>query len=148
MNHERFTVNVTVWRVVCGAAALWTMLGAVPGILDAATTFERFYGAPAESELVLELLRGSWGQSLLFALGYVLAVVDPWRNAAFLLLGGIGKAAYAWRLARDVIAGAGGPLALVAVAGDVLFVVAFALLLARSGVLRSIFTPRAPESSA
>lgn len=120
------------------------MLGALPGILDAATTFQRFYGAPAESQLVLDLLRGSWGQSLLFAVGYLLAVLDPWRNAAFLLLGGIGKAAYAWRLGRGLIAGQGGPIALVAVIGDVVFVLAFAALLIRSGVVPSLF--RTPES--
>ena len=47
-----------VFRYVLAVTALWTLMGAVPGYLDPAASFQRFSGAPAESPIVLELYRG------------------------------------------------------------------------------------------
>ncbi len=144
--HARMTKHDTtypgrMWRIVFAAAAGWTALGAIPALTDTVRTFQRFYGFAPESTLVVELFRGAWGQSLLFALGYLLAAIDPWRHAGLVALGGVGKAVYAFRLLGDVISGEGGPLAIVALVGDLIFVLLFALFLANTGALRSLLHP-------
>lgn len=118
-----------VWRVVLAAAALWTMMGAIPAFIDPATTFERFHGHPAGSTELLAVYLGAWGQSMLFAIGYAIAAFDPHRHAAILLLGGIGKAVYAAGFFGPIAAQTAGPLALPAVIGDLVFAAAIAAFL-------------------
>ena len=126
------------WRWVFAAAALWTTLGAVPGFLDTANTFVRFHGAPPDSALMLQIYRGAWGQSFLFALGYLLAAFAPIRYAAIVALGMVGKAFYAVGLGKSILAGAAGPLAAFAMVGDLVFVGLFLVFLLTSGVLRTM----------
>jgi hypothetical protein len=128
-------------RIALTVTALWTLSGALFGYLDTASSFERFHGAPADSEVVLELYRGAWGQTLLFAIGYGIAVLDPRRHVLAVSLGLTGKLLYAAR-----IFGTGRPLtplALAAGVGDVVL----ALLL--SGLLVHALTrsERAPVPS-
>lgn len=134
------------WRITFLAAALWTMAGALPGLLDADGTFERFYGVPAESDRLLAIYRGAWGQSLLFALGYLLAAIDPFRHAGILALGVIGKAVYAFGLAQAIAAGEiTSSVATAAVVGDTIFAIAFAVFVLSSGALGGLFqTGKAP----
>ena len=111
-----------VFRYVLAVTALWTLMGAVPGYLDPAASFQRFSGAPAESPIVLELYRGAWGQTLLFAIGYAVASVDPRRHLLVVVLGAVGKSLYA---ARILVGFSGNPpnsLALTAALGDLVFV--------------------------
>ena len=111
-----------IFRYVLAVTALWTLMGAVPGYLDPAASFERFSGAPAESPIVLELYRGAWGQTLLFAIGYAVASFDPRRHLLVVVLGAVGKSLYA---ARILIGFSGNPpnsLALTAALGDLIFV--------------------------
>ena len=147
MNENHTTYGVWMWRVVFAAAAVWTALGAIPSLIDPAGTFQRFYGVAPESAMVVTLFRGAWGQSLLFAAGYLLAAFDPWRHAGVVALGGIGKAVYAYRLITDLLAGGGGPLSIIAVVGDALFVLLFALFLVRTDALSSLFLPSSATST-
>jgi hypothetical protein len=124
------------WRIVFGATALWTFLGAIPGTLDPVTSFTRFHGGLPESPLVLDLYRGAWGQTLLFAIGYAFAAFDPRRHSVLLLLGAVGKLLYA---ARILAVGAPTPLATFAAAGDLVFVALIATFLFRTGAARSLF---------
>ena len=132
------TYRERVWRIVFAAAAVWTALGAVPALIDPAGTFQRFYGFAPESTVVVALFRGAWGQSLLFAVGYLLAALDPWRHAGLVARGGAGKAVYAFRLSADILTNGGGSLSIVAAVGDLVFVLFFALFLIRTGALRSL----------
>lgn len=127
-----------LWRWVFAAAALWTTIGAVPGYFDPAGTFARFYGVEANSTLMVQIYRGAWGQSFLFALGYLLAALAPVRYAAIVGLGMIGKTFYAFGLLGAVIAGSAGPIAGLAVAGDLIFAAAFGAFLLSAGVLRGL----------
>lgn len=137
-----------LWRGVFLTAAVWTGLGAIPALVDPVTAFGQFYGIVPNSKMVIELFQGAWGQSLLFAAGYAIAAVSPVRHAAIVLLGGTGKAVYAVRLLAMVVDGEGGALAVVAIAGDLVFAVLFALFLCAPGVLRSMVLPCAPRVAA
>jgi hypothetical protein len=111
-----------VFRYVLAATALWTLLGAVPGYLDPAASFQRFSGAPAESPIVLELYRGAWGQTLLFAIGYAVASFDPRRHLLVVMLGAVGKSLYAARILSGFSGNPPNGLALSAALGDLVFV--------------------------
>lgn len=111
------------FRIILAATALWTLMGAIPGYIDPAASFHRFTGTAAESPLVLELYRGAWGQTLLFAIGYAVASFDPRRHVLVVVLGAVGKLLYAVRI---LVGFSGSPptsLALTAAIGDLVFVV-------------------------
>lgn len=110
------------FRFILAATALWTLMGAIPGYLDPASSFQRFTGAAAESPLVLELYRGAWGQTLLFAVGYAVASFDPRRHLLVVVLGAVGKSLYAARILGGFAGNAPTGLALFAAIGDLVFV--------------------------
>ncbi len=114
---------IRAFRYLLVATAVWTLMGAIPGYLDPAASFHRFTGAPANSPMVLELYRGAWGQTLLFAIGYAVAAFDPRRHVLVVALGAIGKLLYAARILVGFSGGAPTGLALFAAVGDLVFVV-------------------------
>jgi hypothetical protein len=119
------------WGLVLLAAGLWTMLGAVPGLVDPGAAYQRFHAGPVTEE-VLVLFRGASGQTFLFAVGYLVAAYAPRRHALVVALGGAGKAMYAVRLLSEAAAGHAGPLTVVAAVGDLVFVGAFVAFFARA----------------
>ena len=124
-------------RFILVATALWTLMGAIPGYVDPAASFQRFTGAAADSPLVLELYRGAWGQTFLFAIGYAVASFDPRRHVLVVALGAVGKLLYAARILIGFSGKPPMPLALFAAIGDLVFV---ALLF---GAFMAAATPRA-----
>ncbi|MBX2803496.1 MAG: hypothetical protein KTR31_37795 [Myxococcales bacterium] len=140
------TTSLTTWRAVFAAAAVWTTLGAVPGLLDPGRMLALFHGVEPESPLVLLMYRGSAGQTFLFAIGYLLAALAPRRHAAIVALGGMGKVFYSVRLLMELAQGHGGSLALIAVVGDLIFVTLFAVFFATSGVLHGFLRDPAPAT--
>ncbi|MBN8610613.1 MAG: hypothetical protein J0L92_08520 [Deltaproteobacteria bacterium] len=125
------------WRTLFAIIALWTALGAVPGFLDPHDTFVRFHGHEPESALVLDLYRGAWGQTLLFAIGYALAAFDPRRHGALLLLGGIGKVMFALRHMELATGPDATFMSSAAIVGDLVFAALMLVYLVKSGVLAS-----------
>jgi hypothetical protein len=119
------------WGLVFLAAGLWTMLGAIPGLVEPEAAYQRFHAGPVTHD-VLVLFRGSSGQTFLFAVGYLVAAFAPRRHGLVVALGGAGKAMYAVRLLLEAAAGQAGPLTLVAAIGDLAFVGAFIAFFARS----------------
>jgi hypothetical protein len=109
-------------RLVLVVTAMWTLAGAIPGYLDPAASFLRFHGAAAESPLVLELYRGAWGQTLLFAIGYAIAALDPRRHIAIVGLGATGKVLFAARILSSLAERPPSTLAVAAAVGDLVFV--------------------------
>ncbi|WP_088313006.1 hypothetical protein [Kineosporia sp. R_H_3] len=136
------------WGLLFLAAGLWTLLGAVPGLVDPAAAYQRFHAGPV-TEDVLALFRGSSGQTFLFGVGYVVAAFAPRRHALVVALGGAGKAVYAVRLLSEAAAGQAGPLTLVAAVGDLAFVAAFVAFFA-TGITarRAVDRPAGPASGA
>lgn len=135
------------WRLAFAAMAVWTLLGAVPGFLDPLGSFVRFQGHPPATPLELELYRGAWGQTLLFAVGYAFAAVDPRRHLLLLVLGATGKLLYALRLAGPILQGGASALTVLAAVGDLLFVALVGLYLLRRGGLGSLVRPWTPAAT-
>ncbi len=127
------------FKLAFALVATWTALGAVPGFVDPQGSYLRFHGHLPSSPEVLELYRGAWGQTLLFAVGYAFAAYDPRRHALLLLLGAIGKTLYTLRLLVPIAAGHAAPLTIFAAVGDALCVAVIAYWLVAHGALRSLF---------
>ena len=127
------------WQIVFAATAAWTLLGAIPSYIDPLGSFLRFHGSPPGSDLELQLYRGAWGQTLLFAVGYVFAALDPRRHTLVLVLGGVGKLLYSAR----VLSGEAAPLATFAAVGDLVFVALIAAFVASDPAGRSLLRPGA-----
>jgi hypothetical protein len=145
VTHDTLPPPSPAWRWLFGTVALWTALGAVPGFLDPHTSFVGFYGHEPESALVLDLYRGAWGQTALFAIGYALAAIDPRRHGALLLLGSVGKILFAARHLSTALGPSGTSLFTVAVVGDLVLAALMLTYVVRSGVLASLARP-APAS--
>lgn len=126
--------SLRFWQIVFATTAVWTLLGAIPGYLDPLGSFLRFHGGPPGSPLELELYRGAWGQTLLFAFGYAFAALDPRRHTLVLVLGGVGKLLYAVR----ILGAEAAPLATFAAIGDLVFVALIAAFVARDPAGRSL----------
>lgn len=121
MNNPLRNPAWTGWSVLFAIVAVWTALGAIPGFFWAEWTFESFYGAPPPSALVLDLYRGAWGQTLLFAIGYAFAAWNPSRHGLIAVLGATGKLLYAARLAASMATGEASAMTVLALVGDVVF---------------------------
>jgi hypothetical protein len=131
------TASPNRWRPLLLATGAWTLLGALPALVDPARAYRRFHaGKPSEDELLL--FRGSSGQTFLFAVGYLMAAAAPRRHALVVALGGTGKAVYAARLLHEVREHRAGPLAMVAAIGDLAFAAGLAAFLTRSGAARTL----------
>lgn len=137
----------TAWRTLFAIVALWTAIGAVPGFLDPFRSFVQFHGHEPESALVIDLYRGAWGQTLLFAIGYALAAYDPRRHGALLLLGGIGKVMFALRHLELATGPDATFMSAAAIVGDLVFAALMFFYLVKSGVLAS-FASRGGEHDA
>jgi len=129
----------TGWSVVFGFIALWTLSGAVPGFLFPEWTYESFYGHPAESQLIIDLFKGAWGQTLLFGLGYAFVALDPARHGLISLLGGIGKIMFAARLLITTKLEDFSGLSLLALGGDLLFAAAIFVFVFGTGQFYTYF---------
>lgn len=106
------------WSLMFAVVAAWTLSGALPGFFFAEWTYQQFHGRPPASSEVLDLFRGSWGQTLLFGLGYAFAALDPSRHGVVAVLGAVGKVLYALRLGQ---AGDVSGFTLIALVGDLVF---------------------------
>jgi hypothetical protein len=138
MTTDTLRSSSSAWRALFLVVALWTAIGAVPGFLDPHGTFLRFHGHEPESALVLDLYRGTWGQTLLFAIGYALAAFDPRRHGALLLLGGIGKVMFALRHMELATGPDATFMSIAAIVGDLVLSALMFVYLAKSGVLASL----------
>jgi len=139
MNHPFRNPTWTGWSILFALAAVWTASGAIPGFFWAEWTYEAFTGAPVPSALVLDLYRGAWGQTLLFALGYAFAAWNPTRHGLVAVLGAVGKLLYAARLAASMGAGETSPMTVLALVGDLVFASLIFVYAFSTGQFRTYF---------
>lgn len=115
----------TLMRALFVAAALWNLLGAGFGYFNTAFTFQSFFGRELADPLIFEIYQGAWGTTFVYFFGYLLVAHDPFRHLGIVIVGGIGKLGYALKLLQLFTAGLAGPVVLVVVGGDLLFVLLF-----------------------
>lgn len=125
------------FRVCFLVAALWNLVGAVPGVLDPAGMFAREFGRALVDPVQVAIYRGAWGTALLYGFGFLLVARDPVRHSGVVAMGGLGKALFALNLAFMYLSGWTSWFAIVVIVGDIVFVAVFAgyfICLRRSGI--------------
>ncbi len=118
-------------RVLFVAAALWNFAGAIPGYFDSAGAFTRMFGGSLDQPTMLAIYRGGWAAALVFAIGYLIVALRPTRHTGIVLIGILGKLLFATDYFTMYQAGLTTSLALIIVAGDLVFTALFVLFLVR-----------------
>ena len=106
-------------------AAVWNFAGAIPGLFDSGAMFRQEFGRELTDPVMMAIYRGAWGTALLYGFGFLLTARDPVRHVGAVLMGGSGKALFAFNLAYMLQSGWTSQFAIVVVIGDALFVLAF-----------------------
>lgn len=119
------TQAVNRLRVLFVIAALWNLVGVVFGYFNTATTFQGIFGRELTDPLVFHIYQGAWGTTFVYFFGYLVVAHNPLRHTGIVIVGGIGKLGYAVKLVQLFAAGLAGPVALIVIVGDFLFVLAF-----------------------
>lgn len=117
--------TVNQFRIVFVVAALWNLLGAGFGYFNTAFTFQNFFGRELTDPLVFQIYQGAWGTTLVYFFGYLIVAHNPLRHPGIVIVGGIGKLGYALKLLQLFREGLAGPVVLIVILGDALFVLAF-----------------------
>ncbi|MEM8636376.1 MAG: hypothetical protein AAGF33_15525 [Pseudomonadota bacterium] len=124
------------FRILFIVSAVWNFAGAIPGLMDTSGMFEREFGRALTDPVMVAVYRGAWGTAFLYGFGFLMAAANPVKHTGIVLMGGTGKALFALNLLFMYLNGWTSPFAMVVIAGDVAFIVLFALYflqLKRSG---------------
>ncbi|HLA79839.1 MAG TPA: hypothetical protein VJU18_19865 [Vicinamibacteria bacterium] len=113
--------EVRAFRVLFVTAAIWNMIGAGFGYFNTAFTFAQFFGRELTDPLVLAIYKGAWGTTLMYFLGYLIVAKNPVKHSGVVIVGGIGKVAFALKLLQLHLEGLAGPVVYVVVVGDFIF---------------------------
>ncbi|MBN2629902.1 MAG: hypothetical protein JXR75_05120 [Rhodobacteraceae bacterium] len=116
-----------LWRLVFLIAAIWNLIGGLPGVIAPARMFAQEFGRDLTDPVMVAVCRGAWGTALLYGFGFLMAARDPIRHSGVVLMGGTGKALFALNLAILYLQGWTTDFARVVILGAVGFVALFAL---------------------
>jgi hypothetical protein len=111
----------TFFKVLFIIAALWNLIGAYFGYFNTAYTFNSFFGRELVDPLFYTVYQGAWGTTLVYFFGYSIAAYNPVKHTGIVIVGGIGKIAYAIKLLQLYMAGIANPIVLIVIIGDFIF---------------------------
>ena len=117
--------EISLYRALFIAAALWNLIGAVFGYFNTTYAFGVIFGRELTDPLFHAIYQGAWGTTLTYFIGYSIVAYNPVKHSGLVLIGGIGKAGYAVKLLQLYMSGLAGSAALVVIVGDFIFVILF-----------------------
>ena len=112
-------------RILFLAAAFWNLIGAAFGYFNTAYTFHNFFGRELTDPLIFAIYQGAWGTTLLYFIGYLIVAYNPAKHPGIVIVGGIGKVAFAVKLLQLYFAGLANAIVFIVVVGDFIFVALF-----------------------
>lgn len=121
MSHK----ELSFFRGLFIAAALWNLAGGVLGYFNPEYTFELLFDRPLADPLYRDIYRGACGTTLVYFFGYSIVAYRPTRHTGIVLLGGIGKVGFAVQLLKFNLAGMANAYAFVVIIGDCAFATSF-----------------------
>jgi hypothetical protein len=130
-------VDLKIFRWLFLISAIWNFAGAIPGLFDSNRMFLEEFGRELTDPVLVSVYRGAWGTAFLYGFGFLAAAWNPARHSGIVLMGGLGKALFALNLLNMYLQGWTSSFAILVIAGDVVFVGAFAyyfLRLRQSGI--------------
>lgn len=119
------------FRALFVISAIWNFAGAFPGLMDSAGMFEREFGRVLVDPVLVAVYRGAWGTAMLYGFGFLVVAYNPGRHTGIVLMGGLGKALFAFNLLGMYLNGWTSNFAIVVIGGDVIFVLLFLIYVLR-----------------
>lgn len=113
--------EITFFRLLFVVSALWNLTGAVFGYFNTAFTFDAFFGRELTDPLIHAIYQGAWGTTLVYIVGYAIVAYNPLRHTGIVIVGGIGKVAFAISLLKLYLSGIASSIVFVVVVGDLVF---------------------------
>ncbi|TXT41396.1 MAG: hypothetical protein FD135_269 [Comamonadaceae bacterium] len=107
-------------------AALWNLIGAFFGYFNTAYTFQGIFGRELSDSLYFQIYQGTWGTTFVYFFGYLLVAHNPVKHVGIVIVGGIGKFAFALKEMEFYLSGIAHPYILIIVVGDFIFLLLFA----------------------
>jgi hypothetical protein len=119
------------FRILFLIAALWNFAGALPGLFDSAGMFAREFGRDLTDPVLVAVYKGAWGTAFLYGFGFLMVAWNPIRHSGVVLMGGSGKALFAFNLAYMYQNGWTSDFAIAVIAGDIIFCALFVVYFVR-----------------
>ncbi len=117
--------EIKAFRILFITAAFWNLIGAGFGYFNTAFTFSQFFGRELTDPLIFAIYKGAWGTTFVYFFGYLIVAKNPVKHSGIVIVGGIGKVAFAIKLLQLHLTGLAGPVVYVVVIGDFIFTVLF-----------------------
>lgn len=102
-------------------AAIWNLIGAGFGYFHPSFTFYKLFNRELNDALFHDIYQGAWGTTLTYFIGYLIVAYNPVRHTGIVIIGGIGKVAFAWKLMQFYFSGIAEPVIFVIIIGDFIF---------------------------
>lgn len=107
------------------AASAWNLIGAIFGYFNTELTFEGLFGRELNDPLFYDIYKGAWGTTLVYFIGYLLVAYNPVKHMGIVIVGGIGKLAFAIKLLQFWLSGYANDIVFIIIIGDFIFTVLF-----------------------
>lgn len=117
--------EIKFFKILFIISALWNLIGAVFGYFNTAYTFHGFFGRELSDPLYYAIYQGAWGTTLVYIIGYSIVAYNPLRHTGIVIVGGIGKVAFAISLFKFYLADLAGSVVFIVIIGDLIFALLF-----------------------
>lgn len=118
--------EITYFKILFIISAIWNLIGAVFGYFNTAITFQAFFGRELTDPLYYTIYQGAWGTTLVYFIGYSIVAYNPIKHTGIVIVGGIGKVAFAISLLKLFLSGFASSIVFVVIVGDLIFTLLFA----------------------
>ncbi len=113
--------EIRFFKIIFVIASLWNLLGAWFGYFNTALTYNGFFGKELSDPLVFTIYKGAWGTTLIYFIGYLIVAKNPIKHSGIVIVGGIGKVGFAFKLLQLYIDGLAKQVVFIVIIGDFVF---------------------------
>lgn len=118
--------ELTLFKFMFVLAALWNLTGAIFGYFNTAYTFQGIFGRELTDPLYFDIYQGTWGTTFVYVFGYLLVAYNPVKHLGIVIVGGIGKFAFAAKELQLYLSWIANSFILIIIVGDFIFLILFA----------------------
>jgi hypothetical protein len=99
------TSELSKFRLIFIAAAIWNLCGGILGYVFTEQTFVRLFDDTPIGPVTLSMFQGATGTTLTYFFGYLIVATNPLRHTGVVIIGTIGKIGFAIQLWKFYAAG-------------------------------------------
>ncbi|MDH5656754.1 MAG: hypothetical protein OEZ34_12650 [Spirochaetia bacterium] len=123
--------DITIFRIIFIASALWNLLGAIFGYFNTAYTFNGLFNRDLNDPLFYAIYKGAWGTTFTYFFGYLIVAFNPLKHTGIVVLGAIGKVGFAISLLNLYLSELADSIVFIIIVGDFIFFFLFLYYLYR-----------------